>query len=565
MTQKKKNKLRIYLGIAVLIITSSFILSCNDDFIHAKMPEYQELNDTIFVTNTTPPFSIDMNFDKDGACNWQLVQSPLWLGVSPKRGTKEAYRAATIHFSVNDYDIATGLGFYAFPLVFDIDGKLIGYTVALANLGHPTIHLSTQSITFSSSLNYHVELSNQSYGILAWRIAEAPSWVQWDQGSGLLNQYAEQSINFSANVSGLDPGEYKGTIKIESNSTYNPVFEIQVTLHVLANAYYSDYHQGQLVDSRYSKSRDEVIALTKNPNQMLFFRAGVNEPEVVGLDRVPQGFALSEDESKIAIGYSNSEITIYNAVDHTPVKTYQAGAIPLSLEFGDSDWLYFLAAQSYWNYLHSMDLTTGEITRATDGKSGLKTLLKVPKKDILVAYRPGYSPDGLFLIDISEKGQTDKVNEYFMDHDGIWFSDDGQRLLTAWNKIYNMPAYDTNQAYFPHEPTVIGQFEFPNSQQSDCLAQQSSTGRIFAATGFGWSGLNTTICIFKDNTLTREKILELKFVRPENFSVYNTWSGRPKAMYPSKNGNDLWLVQKYIEYDTSHQGIWSVVKVDITK
>lgn len=562
----KTNKLRLNLGIVALIITSTFILSCSDDFLNTKMPEYQETPDTIFLTNTTPPFSIEMDFDKEEACDWQLVQYPLWLEVSPKRGTKEAHAGATINFSVKDYDIATGLGFYTFPLVFDIDGKeMIGYTLMLANLGHPSIQVSTQSITFGNSLNYHVAFSNQSYGILAWQIASAPNWLQWDKENGLLEQYHEESINFSANVSGLDPGEYKGTIKIESNSMYNPVSEIQVTLHVLANAYYSDYHQGQLVDSRYSKSRDEVIALTKTPNQMLFFRANVDEPEVVGLDRVPQCFALSEDESKIAIGYSNSEITIYNAVDHTPIKTYLAGTIPLGLEFGDSDWLYFLAAQSYWNYLHSLNLASGEITRATEGESGLTTILKVPKKNILVAYRPGYSPDGLFLIDISEKGETNKVNEYFIDHEGIWFSDDGQRFITAWNKIYAMPAYDPNQSYFFDAPPAIGQFEFPNSQLSDCLAQQSSSGLLFAATGFGWSGLNTTICIFKDNTLTLEKTLELKFVRPENFSVYSTWAGRPRAMYPSENGRDLWLVQKYVEYDTDSPGIWSVVKVDITK
>lgn len=556
----------ILIGFIAIISSNLFLSSCDDSFLETKAPDYYETTDTLFVTNATLPFSVNMDFNENEICNWRLAQFPAWLDIYPKEGTKGANANSSLNLAVKDGEISVGLGFYTFPLVFDIDGeKMIGYTVVLANLGHPTIEVSSGTISFTNTFNSTVEISNTSYGILNWWIADAPNWVKWNKANDLLDQYQSESINFSADVNGMDPGEYNGTIKIQSNAENYPVYEIQVSLNVTANAYYGSYHEGQLVDSRYSKNRDEVIVLTKTPNQLLFFSSNVDAPEIVELDRVPQCLALSEDESKIAIGYSNSEITTYNAQNHNPITTYLAGTIPLNLEFGNSDWLYFIASKSYENYLNSLNLTNREITRSENGEGGLTTLLKVPNKDLLVAYRPGYSPDGMFLFDISESGETNKMNEYFMSHGGIWFTDDGEKFLTAWNKIYNMPAYNPNQSFFTEEPPITGQFEVPNSQMSDCLAQQSSSDRIFSATGFGWSGLNTVITIFNDHTLVQQKSIELKFLRPENFSVYSTWTGRPKAMYPSENKKDLWLVQKYVEYDTNIPGIWSVTKIDISK
>ena len=173
----------------------------------------------------------------------------------------------------------------------------------------------------------------------------------------------------------------------------------------------------------------------------------------------------------------------------------------------------------------------------------MKTLKKVPGKQMLVSNRPGYSPDGLILFDISQTGQTDSMNLYHMDLNGYWISEDGERLFSGWKKIYNLPGYADDQDFFPYELTPTGQLDFESTQIVDCIADQNSSNRIFAATGFGWAGQNTLLNIYNGQTFVKQGSFELKFTRPDNFSVYNTWTGKPFAMFPSANKKDLWLTE----------------------
>lgn len=548
-----------------LLFSFSF-QSCDNSFLdETQNLNYTEIPDTLFVTNTTPPFSLNMEFNTDKALNWKLVQYPLWLEVHPKEGSKSANGSSVVEFGVKDSDITLGFGFYTFPLVFDIgNGEMIGYTVALAHLGHPLIQVSRNNISFDNTYNKSFEIrNNNGYGFLAWQISSAPSWIKANKTSGLLDEFTSEEIMLSADVNGLAPGEYKGTVVIQSNAENTPVFNIQVYLQISASAHYGSYRQGVLVDTRFSKTRDEVIVLTKSPNQLLFFKEDINNPQIVELNGVPQCLALSEDESLIAVGYSNSNLTTYDALSRTPLKTYNLGTIPISIELSTNQWLYFIGKRDYWNYLHSINLNSEEIVRAKEGKSGLKTLKKVPGKSLLLSSRPGYSPDGLFLFDISEPGQTDSINLYHMSTYGYWPSDDGERLFTGWKNIYNMPEFTSENSFYVTEPPVIGQLSFSNYQTLDCISSQRSSERIFAVTGFHGSDAFLILKVYNSNTLVQLKSYDMMFVRPDSFT--STWTGRPVAIFPSEDKTNVWLIQKFADYISDETGIWSVTKVDITK
>lgn len=563
---KTKITARSQFAIVLTLLIALFIYSCDNSFLDdAQMPGYTELPDTIFVTNSTAPFQLDFNFSTNEACNWRLVQYPLWLVPSPMEGEKGANQTAALQFSVYDSNITVGLGFYSFPLVFDIDGKkMVGYTVVLANLGHPYINVSRTSVSFDNALTNSIEISNNGYGILAWNISSKPIWLKTVNSSGLIDQNQSGLLEMSVDLNGLEPGKYSGTLVIQSNAENQKTISVQVSVTVGANATYGDYHVGQLVDTRYNKNRDEVIVLTKSPNQLLFFRNDVSYSEVVALDRVPQCLALSEDESTIAIGYSNSDITTYNSSSRSVIKNYSAGAIPISMEFAGNDYIYFIATNSYWNYLHSLNLNTEEIIRQKDGESGMKTLRKVPGKSVLISSRPGYSPDGLILFDISQAGQVDSMNTYHMDLEGYWVSEDGNRLFSGWKKIYKLPDFVEGQDFFPYELNVTGQLDYSREQVVDCISDQSSTNRIFVASGYQGEDAPLLLKVYDSSTLVEKSSHELKYARPSFFSVYSTWSGRPFAMFPSSDQQNLWIVQKHALY-TYEAGIWSVSKVDVTK
>ena len=563
---KNNKRLNYISGIIVILGIFFFANSCDDSFMETQTPEYAELYDTLFVTNTSEPFSLDLDFGTNEACNWRLAQYPFWLEISPKEGRKEANGTATIQFTVIDGNISVEPGFYTFPLAFDINNKqIVNYTALLAHLGHPHIQVSRNSLAFTNTFNQSLEIRNNSYGILNWWIASAPEWLVANKEGGLIDENQSENIQLTAKINGLDPGDYSGILRIQSNAENTPSFDIQVSLKVGASAYYGNYHQGVLVDTRFNKSRDEVIVLTKSPNQLLFFKSTIDQPETIDLERVPNCLAISEDQSTFAIGYSNSELTTYDASTHTPIKTVNLATIPLSIEFGNNQWVYFIATQGYDNYLYSINLDSEEIYRSKQGKGSMETLKKVPGKPTLVTTRPGYSPDGLLLYDISEMGQTDSLNQYHMDMERFWLSEDGEQFFTAWKKIYNIPDYVEGDSFFPDEPRAIGQLDFENWPTVECLADQTSSNRIFAAVGFHGSDAQLSLKVYNSNTLAQQKSYDLQFSRPEFFSAYNTWSGRPVALFPSKNEEDVWLVQKFAEYSYNGSGIWSVTKVDITK
>ncbi|TKG94218.1 hypothetical protein EYV94_13100 [Puteibacter caeruleilacunae] len=550
-----------YTIVAIALSIVFLFSACDDSFLDTKSPNLIETSDTIYMTNSSSIFEVEMNFKNNNACKWRVAQFPKWLDIYPKEGYQNANESSTLHFGVNESDIALELGIYNFPLVFDINGeKMLEYTVSLANMGQPTMDVSTREISFIYDLKGSFEISNNNYGLLAWKIVETPDWISCDNKSGVVEQGSFVNVNVTANVDGLDEGDYSGVIKIQSNGVNRTEYEIKVDIKVSANIYWGNYKEGIFIDSRYSKSRDEVIVLTKEPNQLVFIGAETNK--TIELNRVPQCFALSEDESAIAIGYSNAEISTYDTESVTETNTFQAGVIPSDVEFGNNQWLYFTAKISYRHYLHSLNLSNGEIIRANEGESGLTSLIKVPGKDLLAAYRPGYSPDGFFLFDISNAGETNKMNEYFMTHRGLCFYEDGSKMVTAHNKLFNTPEYDSTKSYFSNEPPAVGQLDLPMHQVSDCMAQHSVTERIFVGEGFNWEGENTVISIFNDHTLVKEKTIELKSVRPDNYPYGSTWYGKPMAMYPTSNGNALWVVQMYAEHSDT-RNIWSVNKLEI--
>jgi hypothetical protein len=272
---------------------------------------------------------------------------------------------------------------------------------------------------------------------------------------------------------------------------------------------------------------------------------------------------MAEDENTLAVGFSNTQITTFETESHTLKSTYQASAIPLSLEFGNNQWMYFIANSSYNNYLHCLNLNNGEISRSQKGESGLLTLLKVPGKDLLVTTKPGYSPDYLFLYDISIGNITDSINEYSMPMDGFWLSDDGERLFTGTKKIFQIPDYIPGKSWTIDHPPIAGELELNYTQVVDYITQQSSTGKIFIATGFGWVGTKTIITQFDHKSFVKQKTYEITSVPPNDFPMGNTWWGKPTKLFPSPNGSKLWLIQKFPARVNNDPDIWSIQKLNL--
>lgn len=550
-----------YLLFLTIFVSGLWISSCSNDFLDENyFPIQYSSADTLFFTNYSTSSQIAIDLKTTGNREWRIHQYPKWLNINPKKGVLSNGSMVELTFDINHQNFNQGLGYYIYPLVFEIeDAGLLTTTAVYANFGNPTIQINPTSITLENTLSGEFEILNRGDGILFWEITDQPNWLNVDITNGTLEQHFHVFVKYTADIRNLEPGDYNEYITINNN--VNSSMRIPVSLKVNAQGYNGIYNDGELIDTKYLSETDQLVALTKNPNRLLFFRSDEDVPQILELDRVPKCLALLESANLIAIGYSNTEISTYQIQSRNLLQTYQTNAIPISLEFGSADYIYFIAKVDHSERLHSLNLINSEIVTSTKWESGLKPLLKIPNKNLLVSSKTGYSPDYLIFYDISQLGVTDSVNEYSMFVEGFWLSDDGERIFTGLKTIYKVPDYIPNKHWSVQELQKSGELELDNYYSIDCIAHHSASERIFVGNGQGSFSDKTIITQFHHTTLTKQKTYEITTLPPDDFPMSITWWERIVNMYPAKDGSKLWLVQKFPPAHYDDPDIWSVRKL----
>ncbi len=555
-----------FLWPGLLVFMALSFGSCDDSFLEVESPNLLETGDTLFVWNQAEPFNVTFDFNSPGAGKWRLYQYPKWLEISPKEGSVRKNAAEILYFSINRDQIYLDYGLYTFPLSFYVEGAgLVNYTVAFFNLGNPTIEVWPSNLEIEGASTGYFSIQNGGNGILLWEITHSPTWLNFVKKQGTINQWYSEDVSYTVDAAGLEQGDYQGVVEIASNATEES-YKLPVSLKIIDQVpvvSFGVYHQGEFIDSEFVRRNNQVVVLTQNPNRLLFFGPGESESSYLDLDRVPKCMALSEDEAWIAVGYSNTEISIYNVNDKSRLSTYQVGAIPLSVEFGNANWFYYLAESKFENAIYSLNLESGVSYLSEMERSGWKKLQKVPGKNVLVSTQPGYSPDGLFVFDITENPLNEAFNRYFLSMQGFWVSDDGNRLLTGSRKIYQLPGYVPGVDYFSDPPPLEGELSVDYDWAVECIAQDTISGNIYAATGFGWSRQKTRVEVFNRQTFVKQSSYALSFNPPEDFPEGNTWWGKPVALYPGIDRNTLWLVHKFAAKSYNEPELWTVARVEL--
>jgi hypothetical protein len=220
MTSIYRTIKNLLFGIAIW--GSLFFSSCDNSFLETEPPTQNITTDTIFVTNKTQPFQLNFGFETSEACNWRLFQFPIWLDVSPKEGFKSENSNAVLQFTIDPNEFYFDFGFYTFPLTFDIDEtQFVTYTIMLAHLGNPTMEVTPSNFVIENALEGSFEIVNRGHGILYWEVTDSPSWLNIETKQGLLEQNHTETIHFTINSNGLEPGTYEGVVKILNNANDN--------------------------------------------------------------------------------------------------------------------------------------------------------------------------------------------------------------------------------------------------------------------------------------------------------------------------------------------------------
>jgi len=546
----------------ILFLLSIITCSCNNDFLDTQIPSNRVAGDSIMVLSDAGSFNYEFDMrSADG--NWQLLQFPRWLEVSLKEGILNGNSKVNLQLTVNKQEIYVDLGLYSFPLIFNVDNVgLIENTVVLANVGEPEIKNTPSEITADYTFKGQYQIVNSGHGILIWKVVNKPEWLQLNVTEGILNSHESGIWNYSIDVTGLKPGDYSGQVEIQSNAG-NQNFIINFHFTIQETGYYGGYLTGNFIDAKFSKTLNQIIVLTKDPNNLLFFKADSPHADTLKLNNIPQCLALSEDEKTLAIGFSNAEITTFETTTHTYLTTYPVNAAPNRIEFGKQNWLYFLAPPGYNTYLYSLNTVDGTVKKASNSADGHLPLKKVPGKDLLISTRPGWSPDGLFIYDISEGATVDSLNEYWMSLNGFWLSDDGERLFTGSQMVYQIPEYIPGQLWTMGTPQVLDEFNIGENLKINTMAHQSSSGRLFIAYEESYYRNTTYIKQLDDQTFATKKTYEATPTPAPDFPPGNTWWTVTSKIFPTPDGSELWIIRQYPASNYELPDLWTIERMGI--
>ncbi|HOI49330.1 MAG TPA: hypothetical protein PK167_08495 [Prolixibacteraceae bacterium] len=539
-------------------------LSCNDDFLNQQPPVVAfHAQDTIALNNLfSGQFEVPMELPGGGNKSWRIFQYPTWIDIEPKQG---AFAAGNSSFKLTNHpdQFTMGYGLFFFPLVFDVsDFGQVQYTLLYLNLGDPGMRVSSAlNLGKESTGSFYIQ--NQGNGVILWGITAAPKWLKISQTEGVLENPSTEYISFTIDRTGLAAGDYSGHIQIASNARPG-TFSIPVFMTVAPGITPGkiNFGTGEFIHADYNKARDELIVLVKNPNRLLFYKNAAAEPEVVDLDRIPKCFTLSEDGNSLAVGFSNAEISVFDTHSRGLQKNYSINTTPVGIEFGENGWIYFTGTLSYQNYLFSLDMATGTVSRGQSAMSGMIPLYKIPGKSVLLSTQPGYSPEGLQFFDISKGIANDTVNQWHLPTQGLWLSEDGARIFTGLKKVYRTPDYVRQQGWTMEEPAGVGELDISGNSPITAIAHHSASRKIYVSTWGGYGSAPATIYLLDHNSYVLQKSFEVNTRPPEGFSMSSWWL-KIQFIFPTSDGSQIWLVNRYPAGLYSKPDTWSVDKISL--
>jgi len=544
-------------------VLTGLVFSCSNDFLDMQYPTNYIPGDSLFVMSDVPSFEHALDMRNSKPANWKLFQFPKWLEITPKEGSANPGASVNLQFSVTKNEMYFDLGIFALPLVFEVeDVGLVQHTVVVWNVGEPEISNTPSVIEVDYTLQGMYQIVNSGHGILLWEVVNKPAWLTLETTEGMLNAHEYGIWHYSVNPEGLEPGDYSGKVEIRSNASASTFF-IDFKFTIDEMGFYGGHLTGEFIDAAYLKKENKVVVLTKNPNNLLFFQAGSPDIDTLRLNRVPQCMALSEDGNTIAVGFSTAEISTFSTESRVLLTTYPTGLVPSKIEFGSENRVFFLGNSDYNFFLTGLDLKTGNRYKSQDSEGGLSVLKKVPGKDLLLSTRPGWSPDGLFLFDISNGLVTDSLNEYWMSLNGFWLSEDGERILAGTKRIYQVPEFVPGQLWSMEAPPVLGEFDISDDLRINYISHQSASNKIFIACDEGWYRSTSFIKILDYTTLVEQRTLELSPNPPFGYPPGNTWWSRIMKLFPAVSGDAVWVIQEYPPADYNDPNTWSIERLEL--
>lgn len=561
-------KMSFFRGTVLLVNLLLLLSSCNDDFLQERdFQEIYQTEDTIFISSDAEPFDLDLSlFLSDGA-SWRILQHPLWIDIEPKQGVNKEGEIVTFTFTVQKDYFNYGLGLFEAPLVFESPGRGIeSKTILYMNMGNPVMRATPSNLILKDKQSGQINIENEGYGVLEWEVISQPEWLEMSEISGILGPDQSSELSYSVTPGDMEQGDYQGEIVIANNAGRN--FRIPLKWIIQNIGRRNIFYEEEMAGTLFLKEENTLLVLIRNPNRLMYFSEENKRLEYKDLDREPTCMTSMED-GKIAIGFTNAEVSIMDAMTGTLEMTYAVQNIPKSIAFSGKDHLYYVAEIDRTDILHHYNVINGEVTTSKRGINGAGNLNYIPSRELIVFNKPRHSPTGMYFYKVTN-GEVNKFNQYHMDTGGFWLSDGGDRFYTQDRKVYQVPEFIEESVnstgdggiIFVDPPPTIGQFGVGYNEFVASVGDHKKGNEFFVASNEYSTGRGQIQVYDRDKFVLKQSV-EFEVPRPDGFHNGRSWSIRTVGIYPDASGTKVWLLHKYPGYISFEAEMWSVMLMDL--
>ncbi|MBC8551242.1 MAG: DNRLRE domain-containing protein [Candidatus Marinimicrobia bacterium] len=165
--------------------------------------------------DSTNSLTLSISNGGDGSLSWDLSDDKSWIALAPTSGTTTT-EIDQVNVTLNRLELEPGD--YSGLISITSNGGSESATVTMSIPNNPVLSLSSVAdLDFGNSQNEQsLSISNTGTGLLIWNIIADQEWLEVSPINGETSADTDQ-ITISVDRSGLELGDYLGTIEITSN------------------------------------------------------------------------------------------------------------------------------------------------------------------------------------------------------------------------------------------------------------------------------------------------------------------------------------------------------------
>jgi len=487
-----------------------------------------------------------------------FTEQPEWINLSwlgPNQGFMTdktmipipANSSITLSISFNIESIASS----------DLSGKIViasndknnkETTINInCDLGNPLLYCSSNQLNFRrTETKQTMDISNQSSGLLLWKVESCPEWLSVSETEGALIPHSWKTLTFTCDRNLLPPGQQSHTIYFKTNDKNNPSYAITVTAYNnITNPENIRAIQGIVTDAWMDKTTDILYLSTSQPNRLLAYNIKTKTiDKELTLSKAPTCFSISEDGRQAIIGHGGmiSVVDIYN---FSVSKNVEVDNIVYDIEWGNDGWCCYTETNVQWSSLYWVNLNTNEKSKYS-GLYGGCILNKIPNQNYLIAAEVNLS-SGIYIFDLDTR---EKKYNIFTSLGNHWFSENGTYLFSGKN-IYRTSSLFKEEYFYEISP--IGIFS-PNPYRTfwiDHNAASKSVWILSSSTDY-YFDTQREIQQYEDNDYIR-----IKTYYYDDF--YKDSPAQAQYVFSNSNGNEVIVIKN------NNQNEWAVEHIPVSK